>query len=354
MLKCIDEKYSNEYQSLKEKAGIPEYLLETVCRRFITDHNRLPHLDEIPKADSEPFLKKWLGVKASGGVSISKVLEMTGKQNLKEAVIDINDKFRDVEVQMVPIVDEALVEITHKPTDDFKELEPIDLDLHVDNYEVFNNSLKKFANLYGINFISTTEAELNTDKWKQVVPDASAVNAFVYNGNIYINTDRADVDAPLHELFHIFIGSLRFTNKQIYGQLVSSVENLPNYQSLAEQYPGRTRNDVNEEIFVTEMARNLTGLSNSFKSLDNTVMYEINYNLNRMLDIFLMGEQSTKTIPQNQLFTMSLKEIAQKVNSGTMINQSLFAGPQDAEIHRKLNNMKADLYKRGELEELCY
>lgn len=352
MLKCINTN-SVEYQSLKEKAGIPEYQLKSICRRFMTQYDRFPHLDEIPNSNSEPFLREQLKVKSNNSVSISKVLEATGKNSIKEAIIDLNNNHRDLEIDIAPIVNDAIIDITHRPTDDFKETEPIEIDSNIDNVQVFNNTLRKLANLYGINFKTVTEAELNTEQWHNVIPDASVVNAFVYNGDIYVNVDRANVDAPLHEMFHIFVGSLRFTNPKLYSQLINSIESLPNYQVLAEQYQGRTRNDINEEIFVTEVAQNLVGLSDSLNGLDEATRYEINYNIKRMLDTVLMGQDSVKTISDNHLYTLSLKEIGQQVNSALMVNNSIF-NKQDAELHRQLNNTKADLYKRGILEEVCF
>ena len=77
---------------------------------------------------------------------------------------------------------------------------------------VFNKSLEKLADLYGIRFNTITDSELSTPEWRDVAPEVSLANAFVYNGEIYINLDKSSVDAPLHEFMHILIGSMRFTN----------------------------------------------------------------------------------------------------------------------------------------------
>ena len=77
-------------------------------------------------------------------------------------------------------------------------------------YLVFTNALNKLASLYGIKFNDITNAELNSEEWKSVIPDVNSVNAFVYNGQIYINIDKANLDAPIHEMMHILVGSIRF------------------------------------------------------------------------------------------------------------------------------------------------
>jgi hypothetical protein len=52
------------------------------------------------------------------------------------------------------------------------------------------------------------------------VPDAVQSAAFIYNGDIYVNTDIATIDSQVHELMHIFLGSMRFKNPELYMELV--------------------------------------------------------------------------------------------------------------------------------------
>lgn len=227
-------------------------------------------------------------------------------------------------------------------------------DIEPNGYLVLNNALQKLASLHGITFNETSDAELNSEKWQGIIPDASLVNAFIYNGQIYINLDRANLDAPIHEMFHMFVGSLRFTNPSLYQELVESTQSFPNYEQLVQEYPGRTRNDVNEEILVTEVSRYLTGQPSSLAKMDSKTRYEISYNIKRMLDTILMGQDSVKTISEDRLFNLSLKEIAQEVNSAVMVNN--FTGTMNvegSELHRRLNNVKSDLYREGTLEEYC-
>lgn len=662
MALCIN-KNSVQYQSLKNRAGIPEFILEAVSRDFMEKYGRLPHLDELPNSNSEPYLRDQLGVTKQNSAKVESILEMTGKETVEEAVIDINNQFRDLETTIVPINKEALVDIVHRPTDnnfdnwteedqilaeaprdndgnllapngkvsnltekqyiqvrtkafkdwfgDWEKListvqlnetshtgtgrtqyyeykinendgyiaiavdtknktinitgieaikgkglgvnsyialqnkfpeytinsdedalsvdaermwdrmvtkgiaikngnkkyslklpnvskvvdengEPLvvyhytnndnltefsidfdnyfaqhggtkkaifftrdnvipgsennfltsrkhklslflnirditeyrgtkeDLhkkgttyvqvinesaqkndidgglvfkglddnkkldqtiyvvhnpkqiksavfnlgafsrlnrniyDIEPNGYLVLNNALQKLASLHGITFNETSDAELNSEKWQGIIPDASLVNAFIYNGQIYINLDRANLDAPIHEMFHMFVGSLRFTNPSLYQALVDSTQSFPNYEQLVQEYPGRTRNDVNEEILVTEVSRYLTGQPSSLAKMDSKTRYEISYNIKRMLDTILMGQDSVKTISEDRLFNLSLKEIAQEVNSAVMVNN--FTGTMNvegSELHRRLNNVKSDLYREGTLEEYC-
>jgi hypothetical protein len=41
--------------------------------------------------------------------------------------------------------------------------------------------------------------------------------------------DVADVDAPIHEMSHMLLGSLKYQNRELYTQLIDIAEQLPNY-----------------------------------------------------------------------------------------------------------------------------
>lgn len=350
---CIN-KNSIEYQSLKERAGISEFILEAVCRDYMSRYGRFPHLDELPNANSEQHLKDFLHIKQNGSVKISDLLEATGKETVEEAVININNQYRDLETRVLPIVEEGIIDVVHRPTENnFEEIEPI-IPNNSNNYIVLNNALHKLADLYGIKFNEITDAELSTDKWRNLIPDASSVNAFVYNGQIYINIDRANLDAPIHEMFHILVGSMRFENPQLYKSLIDTAEKLSNYQVLIQKYPGRSRNDINEEIFITELAKYFSGLPSEFMNLGNSVMYELIYNIKRTLDTILMGHNSVKTISDDRLYNMSLLDIIKEVDSSIATsNFHGFVDVEGSELHRNLNNIKSDLIKNNLLEEYC-
>lgn len=353
MLTCIN-KNSIEYQTLKQRSGISDFILESICRDFLEKYERLPYLDELQGSNSEPALRQQLKINTYNSTSINRILSVTGRQTIEEANAAINDQYRDLEVEIVPLNKEAIVDITHRPTTNNFSVQPIQVDSNPNSYLVLNNTLQKLGSLYGIKFREITDAQLNSEEWKSVIPDPNSVNAFIYNGQIYINLDRNSVDAPLHEMMHIFVGSIRFQNPSLYTNLIRLSEQFPNYNKLIQQFPGRTRNDVNEEILIQEISKYLTGQPSNISNLDYKLQYEISYNVKRLLDTVLMGQDSVKTLSDDRIFTLSLKQITQEVNSSIMSNK--FHGTinvENAELHRILNNMKSDLYSQGILEEYC-
>lgn len=192
-------------------------------------------------------------------------------------------------------------------------------------------------------------SELNRAGFSDAINNGAV--SFISNGEIYINTDVATVDAPIHEILHVLVGSIKFQNPQLYESLTSLSQNFENYNRIARLYPNRTQQDINEEVFVNEFAKYITGNS-QLDNLPENIQYEIVYNITRLLDSMLMGDSSVRNIPINQLYQMSLREIAQTVNSAIMSN-SLNFNLSDAEISRTLANKKQELMESNELKEVC-
>ena len=352
MAVCIN-KNSQEYQSLKSKAGIPELLLDAICSQYLDKYDRFPYLDELPKANSKPFLEEVLKLDKHNSTKISTILEYTNTNTIKEANIKLNDIHRDLETEIIPIVDEAIVKISNRPTDtDLNLVEKYTPDESVAHKVWTLQALNKLSNLYGINVIEITDADIKN--MSDIMPKNRSVKAFIHNGQIYINLDRASVDSPVHELMHLLVGSLRFSNPQLYQNLIQSVENFPDYEDLILNHQNKTRNDANEEIFITEISKYLVGISSKFSRFSPKQIYEVDYNVRRLLDSMLMGDLSTKTIEGSILYRTSLKTVTELVNSKSMTNN--FRGTfneENSALHRKLNNRKAELIKEGKLKEVC-
>jgi hypothetical protein len=65
-------------------------------------------------------------------------------------------------------------------------------------------------NFYGINISYITNDDLIEDV------DVGSAKAFIKNGTIYINVDNATIDSPIHEMLHLFIGSISLSNPQLF------------------------------------------------------------------------------------------------------------------------------------------
>lgn len=344
-----------EYQNLKKRSGIPELLLNATCQDYLQNFGRLPRLDELPRSNSTDYLNKELKINKNKATKIDKILEFTQTETVEDAVISLNNTYLDTEVTISPIINEAIVDISKRPTKEYKEIKKIYTpDKNPNMQSIINNCIDRLNELYGIKVNSISDIELNSKQWKDLIPRDKVAKAFIYNGNIYINVDKATPDSLIHEMMHLLIGSLRFNNINLYNQLINTAESFSSYKYMAKELGNKTRNDINEEIFVTELGKYLAGLPSEIQDLDNNQVYEIDYHIRRALDSILMGDYSTKIFNNINLYNMTFRQVVEEVNSPIMTNQ--FYGTlnvEGSELHRQLNNTKSQLIKDGRLKEFC-
>lgn len=351
---CINYN-SMEYQNLKKRSGIPELLLNATCQEYLQNFGRFPRLDELPRSNSADYLNKELKINQNKATKIDKILEFTQTETIEDAIINLNNTYLDSEVTVAPIVTEAIVDITKRPTKEYKEIKKVYTPDEKPNMQsIMNHCIDRLNELYGIKVNSISDEELNSEEWNELIPRDKVAKAFIYNGNIYINVDKATPDSLIHEMMHLLIGSLRFNNINLYNQLINSAESFTSYKYRARELGPKTRNDINEEIFVTELGKYLAGLPSEIEGLDNSQIYEINYHIRRALDSILMGDYSTKIFNDLELYNMTFKQVVEEVNSPIMTNQ--FYGTlnvEGSELHRQLNNTKSKLIEEGRLKEFC-
>lgn len=250
----------------------------------------------------------------------------------------------------MPLYNDAIVTTALRPSQYYVEPTQLhDVDIKPNMQSVFNAIFTKLNNLYGIQINTITDKELAQKNWE---PEVQAVNAFIKDGNIYINTDHAKADAPIHELTHLLLGSVRFKNPDVYFKIVESAQQFPNFIQFQQQNPNRAMNDILEEAFVTEMSKYLAGEKSVIEQLPQNIIYELHYNMKRLLDSAFMGQYSVKSMSNTQLYSMSLQDLAIALNSNILENN--FSGSLDEAMqHRILANTKEELIKNGDLREEC-
>ena len=338
---------NSEYRTKLAQSGMSEEAFYRETNWFMNKYGRFPNLDEIPRADSSKHLQDTLHIK-NGGTSIENILESTGKNSIREATISLNDTYTDLDIDILPLNTTALVYSKNRPSPYMQLAEPRHIiDPNPNASVVFSKLLNKLSNNYGIGLNIIHDTDLKQFNLGQ----DNQVSAFVNNGNIYINVDVADVDAPIHELTHILLGSIRFKNPDLYFELVKTVENFSDLQARLLNQAGKVKSDAYEEIFVEEVGRYLSGLKSEIDNLPKNIQYELHYNIKRLLDTALMGQYSVKSISNENLYKMSLSQLVKSVNS--MILEPLRIDLNDAQLHRMLANKKSDLFKKGDLVEVC-
>lgn len=341
---------NSEYRIKLAQSGLSDEEFYPFANAFVAKHGRYPHLDEIPNVNSTQHLKDSLQVNKFNAAKIDDILTITQTETIEDANIALNDTYSDLEVNILPLSQEAMINIKKRPSEfEVDEFEDFEISEHINGGVVFNQIFDKLRKLYGIKIIPTTEAELS--KWENM-PDVKTVSAFVHEGNIYVNTDLADIDAPIHEMTHILLGAIRFKNPQLYQELVSLAENFPGVGKYILNNPNKAYSDVLEELFVEETAKYLSGKGSQLNFLDKNILYEVHYNIKRLLDSVLMGQYSVKSMNDANLYKMSLPQLAKVLNS-QLLESNTLCSIDDASLHRMLSNKKSELMKNGDLREEC-
>ena len=353
---CINKK-SYEYRSLSERTGLSDLFLEAEIIDYADKHNgRWPTPAEIDGSDTTEHAREFLELRENNTTETSKLTDKFQVDTVDEAVVLLNtqDTYNDLEFDILPLNKTSIVNISHRPSKYNNNFEiRYKPDEKVNSKIVLDTAFGKLATLYGIHFKQVYLHDLHNDPiFKDVIAVDPNPKAFILNGQIYINMNNYSVDSPIHELSHMLIGQLRFAKPELYMQLISLSEQLPGYKKLARTYPNRSRNDINEEIFVTEYSKFITGQKSVFDSIDPDIAYQVQFQVNRMIDTMLEGSFGIRDLKLQDIGKYSLKQIADLVNSSKMTSVNSFP-LEDSSIHRKLNNMKSEMLKSGQLKEVC-
>lgn len=350
MISCVNTN-SVQFQTLLQRSGLSEFDLKSECRYFLDTYDRWPNLDELPNSDSSKYLKEALKVNEKGFTKIKDILDFTGKLSIGDAVIELNTQFSDLEIDIIPLVNDAVVRINKRPNVyNLEETEKEKLSNNINMIIVLNTALEKLSKLYGINIIPVNSSDLSSSEFSGLQADLA--KGFIYNGNIYLNVDNVTSETLLHEIMHLLFGSIKFTNSELYNSVVKQAEQFKGYYELIEKFPNRTRQDINEELFIQEFAKYLTNQGSLINNLDEKTLYEINYSIRRLLDSILMGKDSVSIEDQSIYMNMTIKDIVDMVNSSIMSDSSDI-NLDDATLHRTLANMKSELMEQGKLKEYC-
>ena len=341
---------TGRFQTKKDQSGVSTVNLVATMQEFDSKYGKDPELDQIPGADSSKYLLEQIGN------STKKILEYTNSETIEEAQIKLNNQFRDLNIKLLPCGETTIVDIKHRASVYNKVNDkPVEVNPDVTKQQgsaAIVSMLQKLQKQYGININYLSQDELN-EKFGKIIPDLNLVNGFVYQGDIYINTDIAKINSPIHELLHIFLGGMRFQDPVLYESIVNSIEKLKNYKGLAKPFIGhRTRLDINEEIFIDQFSKYLTNQFNSISKMSQSTIDQIFYNVNRILDSTLAGNYSVNSVNPNQLYNMNILELSQMVQSEAFV-PNYTGSINDAMTHRTIANLKEQMLNDKSLIEEC-
>lgn len=399
------------YETELAKSGLSELKYKAFLSEFLSTHDRLPELNEIPGADSRKFIyDSFSNIKLEKDKQAFKLLDensfaidkdgamnLLGVNNETELQQKLNSIYKDKIIRIIPLVNSFIIKVKDKPSvyrpgqrvpgkyrateykvsNLRKELYPDITNVSASDapgFLILTEIVDKLATNYGIRIRTITESEVDNDaNLKAVVQDYANTKAFVYNGDIYL-TEHATIDSPVHEMMHLLLGSVKYTNPEIYSELMAetakavgegSVKNAINERLKSlnlenvdnEQMKNQVTSDILEELLVDEFSKFMTGQSKEFEISKNeniSAFEEVFRTMNDILDTVLEGNGSVQGMSSDEKFNSSFRELCEKVGSTVTKNEGIKSFDFElSELSREVENIKTGMLKDGGLEVKC-
>lgn len=341
-------KNSRKFQVIKSKSPKTSSLdIYAAMQTIQNKYHREAEIDEIDNIDTEQHLRDTLKVKKIGNISYTK--DLTKKLNvnsLDEALQVLNKEYPDLFIKLGQVGNLTTIKIKHRPRE---------LDIYpAVNYEVkftrdlnsiyLTDALQKLQDYAGIKIIP-----IDNSNQHLIDINAQQAGAFIYNGDIYLNTDNASIQDPIHEMLHLFIGSIRYSDTLTYNRLLNLMAEVGDINNRAQYYPNRTQNDILEELFVEEVAKYVTGQNSVLNAMPVELVSKLIYHIKRDIDLIIDGKLSSKCMSTQDVFESSIIELSKDLKSDILSKPTLV----DSFVHRVLSNEKEELMAKNELIEDC-
>ena len=175
--------------------------------------------------------------------------------------------------------------------------------------------------------------------------------AFIHNGEIYINMNNADVTDAMHELTHLVLAQMKWSDDQSlrdeYYKAVSMVTNHPRFNDIAQQYPWAHGSDLQEEVLT-----NLMQMWMQNKIFENDNVFEAIKNWKSMsgfLSNFVFFSELSKDGEYHKEFNIPTSALYHMVSSGMAWENSNII----LKKHQKIMQLKDKLVEEEFLKMIC-
>ena len=238
-----------------------------------------------------------------------------------------------------------------KPMDDYNK----SYDSFV-KVKAFSNALE---NKLGIKFtiLDSNEISMIYDDENNRFSDK---RAFVYDGEIVLNSDLASLAEPLHELTHVILGEMKINNPGEYKSIINNVASHPDFDKIAKHYPELSGLDLNEEVFSTIFGEYYGSKVRSNESQDwnrknkswfNRVMDKIKSFFGKLFNI----DVKNFDLNDNIFINMSINEVMDNFGGKIMNNEyDNYINDYKDRFNENISNILNKLNRDKSIKEECY
>ena len=214
-----------------------------------------------------------------------------------------------------------------------------------DSPEIVMEMANLIKNKYGVNvnIVHNNEISQFGD------PELYGAAAFVTNGEIYINIDKASIEEPLHELLHLVLATMKANNSTTYYKLVNSVQYHPLFKLVSKKY-----NEINTELLEETFVKLL---SQTFRKniLKDGVFNESSFNFairESIKDLMDLTEDLNWEDPFNLLGT-PINQILSDFGSKLVDNEESLINEDDVNYMFGVSSKIKSLIEDGSLIQKC-
>lgn len=206
----------------------------------------------------------------------------TVENNIKQIINDINDqnnlKYFQImsrrqgiygwNYQIVPVNVDEYIKIRGNTEDNLNDVRAPILQTMTSLATVMKNS-------YNLDVVIESADNLQTELKKlkklnaNVIAEMVQHKAFIYDGKIYVNSNKATVNDLMHEYMHLVLGVLKNINLDGYQKLMERTMELAKketFESYQKRYEGLSMYDIAEEYFCNNISYYLT---NNYVNMEN-------------------------------------------------------------------------------------
>ena len=181
----------------------------------------------------------------------------------------------------------------------------------------------------GFNYVVFDENAITIEEQIQFKKIDLITNGFVYNGDVYLNTDSVDLITPIHEFNHLYNKWLKENREDVYMQGLSLIEkeiNNPNseikdiIEFVKTNQPNLSGEKLKEEILTELVGRRGLELINSNKKSDLVSWLKSAWE--SIQDMLGLSNYSSNQIAKMNLIEFSTASAVDLLRGNPIVNQT--------------------------------
>lgn len=173
-------------------------------------------------------------------------------------------------------------------------------------------AIEYFNKTFGINITALTRSELSEFSKQNglgVENKLDVVKAFVYNGQIYINTSNANAQDLFHELSHILLGILKAKDIDMYNEVIQEYQKHKSYKYQFNQHRRSYQHYAEQDVIEETVADLIAAEMFKYKQLGTSEFVGEQF-VSMFEDILKKSQRFTESMQDNGLgFSKYISEL---------------------------------------------